>query len=273
MLVGVRRGNEERKNAKDSIMDLTGKTILVTGAGSGIGQAIAEAFSRSKARVFLHDIEATTADIARKMGGEFLPADLSDPAAVRELAAAALERSGGRIDILVNNAGFQYVAKVEEFPEEVWMKIIQVMLVAPFQLIKALLPAMKQQGWGRIINVGSAHSVVASPFKSAYISAKHGLLGLTRCVALEAATFGVTVNTICPAYVRTPLVEKQIADQAKVHGLSEDEVVKRIMLEPAAIKRLIEPAEIADFVLYLCTEAAGIITGSAQMLDLGWTAH
>jgi 3-hydroxybutyrate dehydrogenase len=153
------------------------------------------------------------------------------------------------------------------------MKIIQVMLVAPFQLIRALLPAMKQQRWGRIINVGSAHSVVASPFKSAYISAKHGLLGLTRCVALEAGPFGVTVNAICPAYVRTPLVEKQIADQAKVHGLSEDEVVKKIMLEPAAIKRLIEPAEIAGFALYLCTEAAGIITGSAQMLDLGWTAR
>ena len=254
-------------------MDLTGKTILVTGAGSGIGRAIAEAFSGSKARVFLHDIEAAAAVVAGKVGAEFLPADLSDPAAARELGAVALERSGGRIDILVNNAGFQHVAKVEEFPEEIWMKIIQVMLVAPFQLIRVLLPAMKQQGWGRIINIGSAHSVTASPFKSAYVSAKHGLLGLTRCVALETAPFGVTVNAICPAYVRTPLVEKQIADQAKVHGLSEDEVIKKIMLEPVAIKRLIEPAEVADFALYLCTEAAGIITGSAQMLDLGWTAR
>jgi 3-hydroxybutyrate dehydrogenase len=254
-------------------MDLTGKTILVTGAGSGIGRAIAEAFSGSKARVFLHDIEAAAADVAGKIGAEFLPADLSDPAAVGELGAVALERSGGRIDILVNNAGFQHVAKVEEFPEEIWMKIIQVMLVAPFQLIRVLLPAMKQQGWGRIINIGTVHSVRASPFKSAYVSAKHGLLGLTRCVALETAPFGVTVNAICPAYVRTPLVEKQIAHQAKVHGLSEDEVVKKIMLEPVAIKRLIEPAEVADFALYLCTEAAGIITGSAQMLDLGWTAR
>ncbi|MBV8481754.1 MAG: SDR family oxidoreductase, partial [Verrucomicrobia bacterium] len=149
----------------------------------------------------------------------------------------------------------------------------QVMLIAPFQLIRALLPGMKQNGWGRIVNVASVHAVVASPFKSAYISAKHGLLGLTRCVALEAAPFGVTVNAICPAYVRTPLVEKQIADQARVHGLSIDDVVQKIMLEPAAIKRLIEPSEIAEFVLYLCSDPGAIITGSTQMLDLGWTAR
>jgi len=254
-------------------MDFSGKTILVTGAGSGIGWAISEAFSGKGARVFLHDINPAAADLAAKIGAEFLAADLGKPAAVRELAATALRKSGGNIDVLVNNAGFQHVAKVEEFPEETWMTMVQVMLVAPFQLIRALLPAMKQKGWGRIVNVASVHGMVASPFKSAYISAKHGLLGLTRCVALEAAPFGVTVNAICPAYVRTPLVEKQIADQAREHGLSTGEVIQKIMLEPAAIKRLIEPREIAEFVLYLCTDAGAIITGSAQTLDLGWTAR
>jgi 3-hydroxybutyrate dehydrogenase len=261
------------QTTKNSEMDFSAKTVLVTGAGSGIGRAIAETFSRLRARVLLHDINPAAADLAGKIGAEFCPGDLSDPAAVRQLASAALERAGGRIDILVNNAGFQHIAKVEEFPEEVWTNMIQVMLIAPFQLIRALLPGMKQNGWGRIINVASIHAVVASPFKSAYISAKHGLLGLTRCVALEAAPFGVTVNSLCPAYVRTPLVERQIADQAREHGLTVDEVVQKIMLEPAAVKRLIEPSEIADFVVYLCSEPGAIITGSAQMLDLGWTAR
>jgi 3-hydroxybutyrate dehydrogenase len=254
-------------------MDFSTKTILVTGAGSGIGWAIAETFARSKARVFLHDINPAAEKLADAIGAEFLPGDLSDQNAVRQLASAALEKGGGRIDILVNNAGFQHIAKVEEFAEETWTTMIQVMLVAPFQLIRALLPGMKQNGWGRIINVGSIHAVVASPFKSAYISAKHGLLGLTRCVALEVAPFGVTVNAVCPAYVRTPLVEKQIADQAHTHGLTNEEVIQKIILEPAAIKRLIEPSEIADFVQFLCSEPGAIITGSAQMLDLGWTAR
>jgi 3-hydroxybutyrate dehydrogenase len=254
-------------------MDFSAKTVLVTGAGSGIGRAIAETFSRLKARVLLHDINPAAEELAGKIGAEFCPGDLAEPAEVRQLASTALEKGGGRIDILVNNAGFQHIAKVEEFPEEIWARMTQVMLIAPFQLIRALLPGMKENGWGRIINMASVHAVVASPFKSAYISAKHGLLGLTRCVALEAAPFGVTVNALCPAYVRTPLVEKQLADQAREHGLTVDEVVEKIMLGPAAVKRLIEPSEIADFVVYLCSEPGAIITGSAQMLDLGWTAR
>jgi 3-hydroxybutyrate dehydrogenase len=263
----------EPQTTKDSGMDFSTRTVLVTGAGSGIGRAIAETFVRCKARVFLHDINPAAEKLASAIGAEFLPGDLADAEAVRRLASAALEKSGGKIDILVNNAGFQHIAMVEEFPEETFITMIQVMLIAPFQLIRALLPPMKQSGWGRIINVASIHAVVASPFKSAYISAKHGLLGLTRCVALEAAPFGVTVNALCPAYVRTPLVEKQIADQAREHGLTTDEVVQKIMLEPAAIKRLIEPSEVADFVVYLCSEPGAIITGSAQMLDLGWTTR
>jgi len=162
---------------------------------------------------------------------------------------------------------------VEEFPEERWELMIRIMLVGPFLLTKYALPLMYERKWGRIINVSSLHGVVASPYKSAYISAKHGLMGLTKTVALEAADKGVTVNAICPSYVRTPLVEKQIADQARVHGLSEKEVVEHIMLAPAAVKRLLEPSEVAAYVAFLCSEAAGGITGAAQMMDCGWTAR
>ncbi|MCS7323800.1 MAG: 3-hydroxybutyrate dehydrogenase [Anaerolineae bacterium] len=252
---------------------LSGKIALVTGAGSGIGRAIAEAFAHEGARVIVHDVKPEAEAVARAVGGVFLQADLADPAAVRALAQRALEWAGGCVDILVNNAGFQHVSPVEDFPEDVWQRMIQVMLTAPFQLIKYLLPAMKQKRWGRIINISSLHGLVASPYKSAYISAKHGLIGLTRTVALEAAEFGVTVNAICPAYVRTPLVEAQIADQARIHGIPESEVIERIMLAPAAIKRLIEPEEVAAFAVYLASDKAAIITGAAHLLDLGWTAR
>jgi len=252
---------------------LADKTVLVTGAGSGIGRAIAEAFARAGARVIAHDLVPSALAVAEAIGANFLQADLADQDAVRALAQAALARAGGRVDILVNNAGFQQIHSVEEFPEATWNRMIQVMLTAPFQLIKYLLPAMKANRWGRIINIASLHSVVASPYKSAYISAKHGLLGLTRTVALEAAPFGVTVNAICPAYVRTPLVDQQIADQARTLNIPEDEVIERVMLAPAAIKRLVEPEEVAAFALYLASDHAGVITGAAHMLDLGWTAR
>ncbi len=253
-------------------MRYEGKTVLVTGAASGIGEAIALAFAAEGARLLVHDLQPAAQAVAEQTGGTFLQADLSDPVQVRRLAADALAAQG-RVDILVNNAGFQHIAPVDEFPEEIWSQMIQVMLSAPFQLIKQLLPPMKQQGWGRIINIASIHGLVASPYKSAYISAKHGLLGLTKTVALETGSFGITANAICPAYVRTPLVERQIADQARTHALAEDDVVAQIMLEPAAIKRLINPSEVAGLALFLASDQAGAITGSSYTIDLGWTAR
>lgn len=254
-------------------MMLTDKVALVTGAGSGIGRAIAHTFAAAGARVLVHDIAPDAHAVADAIHGVFLQADLSDQEAVKSLAQAALDAAGGRVDILVNNAGFQQIHPVEAFPEATWNAMIQVMLTAPFQLIKYTLPAMKNNRWGRIINISSLHGVVASPFKSAYISAKHGLMGLTKTVALEAAPFGVTVNAICPAYVQTPIVDKQIADQARTLNIPEDEVIEKVMLAPAAIKRLIAPDEVAEFALYLASDKAAIITGAAHMLDLGWTAR
>lgn len=254
-------------------MTLSGKTALVTGAASGIGRAVAERLAHAGARVLVHDLAPSARDVAQSLGGVFLQADLADPEAVRRLAQEALEAANGRVDILVNNAGFQHVSPVEDFPEAIWNKMLQVMLTAPFQLIKYLLPPMKQQRWGRIVNISSMHGLVASPYKSGYISAKHGLIGLTRTVALEVGEFGVTVNAICPAYVRTPLVEAQIADQSRIHGIPEAEVISKIMLAQAAVKRLIEPDEVAEFVLYLASDKAGAITGAALTLDLGWSAR
>lgn len=253
-------------------MSLAGKVALVTGAGSGIGRAIAETFAREGAKVVVHDIHPAARQIAEAIEGVFVQADLTDQAQARQLANDALAVAG-RVDILVNNAGFQHIAPVDEFPEEIWNRMIQVLLTAPFQLIKYLLPGMKAQGWGRIINIASVHGQVASPYKSAYISAKHGLLGLTKTVALEVGAQGVTVNAICPAYVRTPLVEGQIKAQAESRGIPESEVVERVMLEPAAIKRLIEPAEVAELALFLASDRASAITGVAHNIDLGWTAR
>ncbi len=253
-------------------MDLQGKVALVTGAGSGIGRAIAETFAHAGAQVIVHDLRDESRAVAEAIGGTFLRADLSDMTAVRELAQAAVA-ARGRVDILVNNAGYQHIDPIEDFPEDEWQRMIQVMLVAPFQLMKAVIPGMKAAGWGRVINISSVHGLVASPFKSAYISAKHGLIGLTRTAALELGEYGITVNAICPAYVRTPLVEHQVADQARTRGIPEDEVVARVMLEPAAIKRLIDPSEVADLALFLASDRARSITGGAHTIDLGWTAR
>jgi 3-hydroxybutyrate dehydrogenase len=252
---------------------LAGRVALVTGAASGIGLATARLLVERGARVLLHDVRPEPDEIARKLGGSFLRADLGQPSAVVALAEDALQIADGHIDILINNAGFQHVAPVDEFPDEIWINLIQVQLIAAFQLIKRVVPGMKESRWGRIINIGSIHAMVASPGKSAYISAKHGLIGLTKAVAVETASHGITANAVCPAYVRTPLVEKQINEQAKFHSIFAEEVIDRIMLEPAPIKRLIEPAEVAALIGFLCSEEASAITGSAQMIDLGWCAR
>ncbi|MFE8602313.1 3-hydroxybutyrate dehydrogenase [Archangium violaceum] len=254
--------------------ELTGRTALVTGAASGIGRAVAEDLGARGARVLVSDLdEAGARAVAAGIPGAVAQrADVSSRQECQALVGRA-QREWDRLDILVNNAGLQHVSPVEEFPEERWEQMIRIMLVGPFLLTKYALPLMYARKWGRIINVSSLHGLVASPYKSAYVSAKHGLMGLTKTVALEAADKGVTVNAICPSYVRTPLVEKQIADQARVHGMTETEVIERVMLAPAAVKRLLEPGEVAAYVSFLCSEAAGGITGAAQVMDCGWTAR
>jgi 3-hydroxybutyrate dehydrogenase len=254
-------------------VDLSGRAALVTGAASGIGRAIAEDLANHGACVLLADLNEEGRDIAASLpNSRFQQADVSSREDCRALVACAEEAWGG-VDILVNNAGFQHVAPVEEFPEDRWERLIRTMLIGPFLLTKYAIPHMYAKGWGRIINISSVHGLVASPYKSAYISAKHGLLGLTKTVALEAADKGVTVNAICPSYVRTRIVEQQIADQARVHGISEARVIEQIMLAPAAIKRLLEPSEIAAYVNFLCSDTAAGITGAAQVIDCGWTAR
>ena len=249
------------------------KVAIVTGAASGIGLACAERLAADGMKVVLADVsEKAGRAHAQRLGGTFVGADLATRQGCRALADAAL-RAHGSVHVLVNNAGFQHVAPIEDFPEEQWERMIALMLTAPFLLTRYCWPAMKRQKWGRVVNIASIHALVASPFKAGYISAKHGLIGLTRTAALEGGEHGITVNAICPAYVRTPLVDGQIADQARANSMSPDEVIEKIMLAPAAVKRLIEPREVADFVAYLCGETAATITGAALSMDLGWTAR
>ena len=249
------------------------KVALVTGAASGIGLACAERLSADGMKVVLADLnQKAGSEHAKRLGGTFVAADLGTRDGCRKLVDEAL-RAHGTVHVLVNNAGFQHVSPIEEFPEDQWDRMLALMLTAPFLLTRYCWPAMKKQKWGRVVNIASIHALVASPFKVGYISAKHGMIGLTRTAALEGGEHGITVNAICPAYVRTPLVDSQIADQAKANRMSPDEVIEKIMLAPAAVKRLIEPREVADFVAYLCGDAAGVITGAALTMDLGWTAR
>jgi 3-hydroxybutyrate dehydrogenase len=247
-------------------LDLTGRRALVTGGASGIGRACAGRLAAAGALVAIVDVAADAAkEVAEEIGGSAQVADLSNPAAVETLDC--------EVDIVVNNAGLQHVAPIEEFPPEVFTRMMTIMVEAPFRIVRRALPTMYQRGWGRIVNISSVHGMRASPYKSAYVTAKHALEGLSKVIALEGAGHGVTSNCVNPAYVRTPLVENQIADQARTHDLDPGEVIEQIMLAPAAIKRLIEPDEVAELVAYLCSPQAAMMTGGSLTLDGGWTAH
>ncbi|HEV8557188.1 MAG TPA: 3-hydroxybutyrate dehydrogenase [Actinophytocola sp.] len=246
--------------------ELDGRTALVTGGGGGIGRACVRALAGAGAKVHVVDRDGAAAEeIAAEVGGWAHVVDLAD--------ATAIERLPGEVDVLVNNAGLQHVAPLHEFPVEKFLLLQQVMVTAPFLLIRRCLPHMYARGWGRIVNISSAHGLRASANKSAYVTAKHALDGLSKVAALEGAPHGVTSNCVNPGYVRTPLVANQIAAQAALHGIGADEVVERVLLDRSAIKKLIEPEQVAALVLWLCGDHAAALTGASLPLDGGWTAN
>lgn len=246
--------------------DLTGRRALVTGGASGIGEAIVRAFAGAGAHVIVADVNGEqAARVAAEVGGEAWAVDLSDTAGLRELHLD--------VDILVNNAGIQHVSPIEEFDPERFSFMLRLMLEAPFLLIRAALPGMYERGFGRVLNMSSVHGIRASEYKSAYVTAKHGLEGLSKTTALEGGPRGVTSVCIDPGYVRSPLVEKQIADQARTHGIAEEQVLETVLLKDAAIKRLVEPAEVASLALWLAGPDAAMVTGSSYLMDGGWSAH
>ncbi len=259
---------------------LKGQAAIVTGSTSGIGHALASALAANGARVILNGlgdpttIEATRAEMSAQHGVEVLyhPADMTKPAEIADMVALA-QRSFGRLDILVNNAGIQFVSPIEDFPIEKWDQIIAINLTSAFHATRAAIPMMKAQKRGRIVNLASAHGLVASPFKSAYVAAKHGILGLTKTAALELATFGVTVNAICPGYVKTPLVEAQIADQAKARGISEEEVMRNVILAAQPTKAFVTFEQLNGLLLYLVSDAGASVNGASLPVDGGWTAQ
>jgi 3-hydroxybutyrate dehydrogenase len=259
---------------------IKGKSAVVTGSTSGIGLAIAKALAEAGANVTINGfgdktaIEAERAGIEKTFGvkASYAPADMTKPAEIADMIRTA-EKTYGSVDILVNNAGIQHVAPIEEFPIEKWNQIIAINLSAAFHTIRAAVPGMKARKWGRIINTASAHSLVASPFKAAYVTAKHGLAGLTKTVALEVATLGITANCISPGYVWTPLVEKQIPDTMKARGLTEEQVKQDVLLAAQPTKQFVTVEQVAALALYLCSDAAAQITGANLSIDGGWTAQ
>ena len=259
---------------------LKGRTAIVTGSTSGIGLGIAAALAEQGADVLLNgfgdadQIETLRHQLEARHGVRvrYSAADMSRPEAIRAMVEYA-RAEFGKVDIVVNNAGIQHVAPVEEFPESKWDAILAINLSSAFHLIKAVLPEMKARKWGRIVNIASAHGLTASPFKSAYVAAKHGMVGLSRTVALEVAEFGITCNTVCPGYVKTPLVEQQIADQARAHGISPENVVRDVLLVHQARKEFVRVEELAALTVFLCSDAGASMTGSALAMDGGWTLH
>lgn len=252
--------------AAPSPTDLTGRTALVTGAASGIGRACALALAAAGARIRAVDLDpAGAAGVAAAAGGEACVIDLCDLDALAGLAADA--------DIIVNNAGFQVVRPVEDFPTADFHRMLTVMVEAPFRLVRAALPGMYERGWGRVVNISSVHGLRASAFKAGYVTAKHALEGFSKVVAVEGGPRGVTSNCVNPGYVRTPLVEKQIADQAAAHGVPPEQVVREVLLARSATKRLIEPDEVADLALYLCSPRASFVNGASLVMDGAWTAQ
>ena len=244
-----------------------GKAALVTGAASGIGRAVAE-------RLETDGIDVLAVDLRPDPDGPGTPfeADLTEASSNEAAVNEALNRFG-RLDVIVANAGIQHVSPIEEFPVDKWNTIVALLLTSPFLLARYSWPALKESGAGRFIAIASVHGLVASPYKAAYISAKHGVVGLCKTLALEGAGHGITANAVCPAYVRTPLVEKQIGDQARAHGLPEDEVLEKVILEPHAVKELIEPSEVAGVVAFLAGPDGKMFTGAPITLDQGWTAR
>jgi 3-hydroxybutyrate dehydrogenase len=259
---------------------LDGRVAVVTGSTSGIGLGIVKALAAEGAMIVLNGIaEPIEAENLCHVLGEsyevpvlFDAADMSNPASIRDMVER-VGRSFGAVDILVNNAGIQHIAPVEEFPDGKWDAILAINLAAAFHMTKAVLPEMKRRGFGRIVNIASAHGLTGSPFKSAYVAAKHGIVGLTKVVALEAAEFGITCNAVCPGYVWTPLVESQVDGQAKAHGIGPDEVIRKVFLAEQPTKRFVTIEEVAGTAVFLCSEAAASITGVALPVDGGWTAH
>ena len=258
------------------VLDLRGRTALVTGAAGGIGRACTLRLAAAGARVRAVDRDeaglAELMDSAGRAPGA-APGGAVEPYVLDLTDLDAAERAAAGTDVLVNNAGLQLVRPIEEFPPDVFHTVLTVMLEAPFRLIRGALPHMYGQGWGRIVNVSSVHGLRASAYKSAYVAAKHGLEGLSKTAALEGAPHGVTSNCVNPGYVRTPLVEKQLADQAQAHGIPEERVLSEVLLTDSAVKRLVEPEEVAEAVTYLCGPWASFVTGTSLVLDGGWTAH